>query len=166
MRKLAQLSSFVVALALIHAPIAAQEFRTTAQLRARFAHETEAVHKAKALQPLGDSEFKDIETALAEDKIPEALDILKLYVGEAQSCSKALEAKTSDPEKHPNGFKQLQISLRESLRRLDAAIVGLSADDRKPFVEIRGQLDEMDRHLIQQLFPKQPAHNEPAKPKR
>ncbi len=150
---------------MIHAPIAAQEFRTTAQLRARFAHETDGVHKAKALQPLGDSEFKDIEIALAEDKIPEALDILKLYVDEAQMCAKALEAKTSDPEKHPNGFKQLQISLRESLRRLDAAIVGLSADDRKPFVEIRGQLDEMDRHLIQQLFPKQPAHNEPANPK-
>jgi hypothetical protein len=155
----------VLVLAAILASVSAQEFRTTTQLRAHFTHETDAVHKAKLLQPLGDSEFKDVETELAEDKLPEALDILKLYVDEAQSCAKALEAKASDPEKHPNGFKQLQISLRESLRRLDAAIVGLSADDRKPFVEIRGQLDEMDRHLIQQLFPKQPGHNEPANSK-
>ena len=42
-------------------------------------------------------------------------------------------------------------------------IVGLSADDRTPFVEIRSQLDEMDRHLIQQLFPKQPERNDTGK---
>lgn len=162
MRKSSLSSAVVLAFAAIVAVASAQEFKTTAQLRARFTHETDGVRKAKALQPLGDSEFKDIDTSLAQDKIPEALEILKLYVDEAQSTAKALEAKTPDPEKHPNGFKQLQISLRQALRRLDAVIVGLSADDRKPFVEIRGQLDEMDRHLIQQLFPKQPGHSEPA----
>ncbi len=162
MRKSSLSSAVVLAFAAIVAVASAQEFKTTAQLRERFTRESDGVRKAKALQPLGDSEFKDIDTSLAQDKIPEALEILKLYVGEAQSTAKALETKTPDPEKHPNGFKQLQISLRQALRRLDAVIVGLSADDRKPFVEIRGQLDEMDRHLIQQLFPKQPGHNEPA----
>ena len=104
--------------------------------------------------------------ALANDKAAEALDILKKYIDETQSSEKALEEKFPDPEKHSNGYKQLQISLRGSLRRLDAMIVGLNEDDRKPFVEIRGQLDEIDRHLIHMLFPKQPANDGAGKPKR
>jgi hypothetical protein len=153
----AQLSSLALGLAIVVAPIAAQEYHSTEQWRAKFVRETDPVHKAKLLQPLGDSEFKDAEAALANEKTSEALSILKQYLDEAQSCEKALDEKFPDPEKHANGYKQLQISLRESLRRLDAMIVGLTEDERKPFVEIRSQLDAIDHHLIQQLFPKQPA---------
>jgi hypothetical protein len=91
---------------------------------------------------------------------------LKKYLDEVESCEKALEEKIPDAEKHANGYKQLQMSLRVSLRRLDAMIVGLTADERRPFVEIRGQLDEIDRHLIQKLFPKQSANDNAGKPKR
>ena len=156
MFSLAQLSSLAFGLAIVVAPLAAQEYHTTEQWRAKYVRETDPVHKAKLLLPLGDSEFKDAESALANEKLSEALNILKQYLDEAQSCEKELDAKFPDAEKHANGYKQLQISLRGSLRRLDAMIVGLTEDDRKPFVEIRGQLDEIDRHLIQQLFPKQP----------
>jgi predicted nucleic acid-binding Zn-ribbon protein len=163
--RFAQLSALALALAMVIAPLAAQ-LQTTDQWRAKFDHETDPVRKAKLLLPLGESEFKDAESALANDKAAEALDILKKYLDETQSCEKALEEKFSDPEKHSNGYKQLQISLRGSLRRLDAMIVGLNEDDRKPFVEIRGQLDEIDRHLIHMLFPKQPANDGAGKPKR
>jgi predicted nucleic acid-binding Zn-ribbon protein len=163
--RFAQLSALALALAMVIAPLAAQ-LQTTDQWRAKFDHETDPVRKAKLLLPLGESEFKDAESALANDKAAEALDILKKYLDETQSCEKALEERFSDPEKHSNGYKQLQISLRGSLRRLDAMIVGLNEDDRKPFVEIRGQLDEIDRHLIHMLFPKQPANDGAGKPKR
>jgi hypothetical protein len=164
--RFAQLSALALALAAITACLAAQEYHTTEQWRAKFEHEADPVHKAKLLLPLGESEFKDAESALASDKAAESLDILKKYLDEAQSCEKALEEKFPDAEKHSNGYKQLQISLRGSLRRLDAMIVGLNEDDRKPFVEIRGQLDEIDRHLIHILFPKQPANDGAGKPKR
>jgi predicted nucleic acid-binding Zn-ribbon protein len=161
-----QLSALALALAMVTACLAAQEYHTTEQWRAKFDHEADTVHKAKLLLPLGESEFKDAESALANDKAAEALDIVKKYLDEAQSCEKALEEKFPDAEKHSNGYKQLQISLRGSLRRLDAMIVGLNEDDRKPFAEIRGQLDEIDRHLIHMLFPKQPANDGAGKPKR
>ncbi len=166
MLRFAQLSALVLAVAMTTACLSAQEYHTTQQWRAKFDHEADPVHKAKLLLPLGESEFKDAESALANDKAAEALDILKKYIDETQSCEKALEEKFPDPEKHSNGYKQLQISLRGSLRRLDAMIVGLNEDDRKPFVEIRGQLDEIDRHLIHMLFPKQPANDGAGKPKR
>jgi hypothetical protein len=164
--RFAQLSALALALAMVAACLAAQEYHTTEQWRAKFEHEADPVHKAKLLLPLGESEFKDAESALASDKAAESLDILKKYLDEAQSCEKALEEKFPDAEKHSNGYKQLQFSLRGSLRRLDAMIVGLNEDDRKPFVEIRGQLDEIDRHLIHILFPKQPANDGAGKPKR
>jgi hypothetical protein len=164
--RFAQLSALALALAMVTACLAAQEYHTTEQWRAKFEHEADPVHKAKLLLPLGESEFKDAESALASDKAAESLDILKKYLDEAQSCEKGLEEKFPDAEKHSNGYKQLQISLRGSLRRLDAMIVGLNEDDRKPFVEIRGQLDEIDRHLIHILFPKQPANDGAGKPKR
>ena len=151
---------------MVTACLAAQEYHTTEQWRAKFDHEADPVHKAKLLLPLGESEFKDAESTLANDKAAEALDILKKYLEESQSSEKALQEKFPDAEKHANGYKQLQISLRGSLRRLDAMIVGLNEDDRKPFVEIRGQLDEIDRHLIHMLFPKQPANDGAGKPKR
>jgi hypothetical protein len=162
---LAPAGAIAIALALFVAPIAAQDFRTTDQLRAKFMHETDPAHQAKLLQPLGDSEFKDAQAAISDEKMPEALEIVKKYLDEAQTCDKALEAKYPAPEKHPGGFKDLQISVRESLRRLDSMIVGLSADDRTPLVEIRSQLEEMDRHLIQQLFPKDSTQSPKAKPK-
>ena len=166
MLRFPQLSALALALAIVTACLVAQEYHTTEQWRAKFDHEADPVRKAKLLLPLGESEFKDAESALANDKAAEALDILKKYLDEAQSCEKALEEKFPDAEKHSNGYKQLQISLRGSLRRLDAMIVGLNEDDRKPFVEIRGQLDEIDRHLIHILFPKQPANDGAGKPKR
>lgn len=166
MLRFAQFSVLALALAMVTACLAAQEYHTTEQWRAKFDHEADPVRKAKLLLPLGEAEFKDAEAALANDKAAEALDILKKYLDEAQSCEKALAEKFPDAEKHANGYKQLQISLRGSLRRLDAMIVGLNEDDRKPFVEIRGQLDEIDRHLIHMLFPKQPVNDEAGKPKR
>ena len=166
MLRIAQFSALALAFAMVTACLAAQEYHTTEQWRAKFDHEADPVRKAKLLLPLGEAEFKDAEAALANDKSAEALDILKKYLDEAQSCEKALEEKFPDAEKHANGYKQLQISLRGSLRRLDAMIVGLNEDDRKPFVEIRGQLDEIDRHLIHMLFPKQPANDGAGQPKR
>jgi hypothetical protein len=164
--RFAHISALILALAIASAPLAAQEYHTTEQWRAKFEHEADPVHRAKLLLPLGDSEFKDAENALANDNNADAIAILKKYLDETQSSEKALEAKFPDAEKHASGYKQLQISLRGSLRRLDAMIVGLNEDDRKPFVEIRGQLDEIDRHLIQMLFPKQPPNEAVGKPKR
>lgn len=125
-------------------------------LRSHFAKETDPIHKARLMVPLGDAEFQQIQSEAAEGNSSEALDLLKQYRDQVQECVKALDAKEPNPEKHPSGFKQLQISVRASLRRVDAVIVGLSGDEQKPFLELRKELEDLDRHLIRQLFPRQP----------
>jgi hypothetical protein len=129
---------------------------STAELRSRFTRETDPIRKAKLLVPLGEAEFRDILRDTDAEDFAEALAIFREYRDEARACQKALEGKEPDPEKHPNGFKQLQISLRQSLRRLSDIIVELPADEQKPFLDVRKDLDQMDRQLIHDLFPRRP----------
>jgi hypothetical protein len=137
-----------------------------AEFRARFARESDPLRKARMMPQYGDLEFQVIQDAIEEGNITGALEQLKKYRDEAQSCAKNLDAKEADPERHPAGFKQLQISLRGSLRRVEDIIVRLPSDDAKPFQELRKDLEELDRHLVHELFPRQPAvETAPPKPR-
>ena len=135
---------------------AMQPQNTTEGFRAKFTHEADPVHKAHILIQLGDAEFRDIQKEVGSDNDQAALAILQQYRDEAQACLKGLEATGRDPEKHPNGFKELQISLRESLRRLDRIIADLSGDEQNSFRDVRQDLEQMDLKLIHQLFPRRP----------
>jgi hypothetical protein len=135
---------------------AMQPQNTTEGFRTKFTHESDPVHKAHILIQLGDAEFRDIQKEVGSDNAEGALVILQQYRDEAQACQKGLEGTGRDPEKHPNGFKELQISLRESLRRLDHIIADLSGDEQKSFRDVREDLEQMDLKLIHQLFPRRP----------
>jgi hypothetical protein len=126
------------------------------EFRARFSQETDAVHRADAMPKLGDAEFDEITKNVDEGKLPEALAILKEYRDEVQSCEAGLDARKIDAERHPKGYKQLEISLRQSLRKLNRLLVSFTADEQAPFVEVRQSLEELNRHLIHELFPKGP----------
>ena len=136
-----------------------------AQLRSRFAQESDPVRKAKQLPSLGSAEFGRIQKEAGEGHLADALAVLQSYRDEARSCVKGLDATGVDAEKHSAGFKQLQISLRESLRRLDALLPGMTSDEQGPFLVVRRDLDEMNRHVIEELFPRRaPAGPQPARP--
>jgi hypothetical protein len=132
-----------------------------ADLRSRLSHESDPIRKAKLMPQLGNAEFQEIEKDFLEERLQDALTILQRYRDEAQSCEKELDAKSVDAEQHPGGFKQLQFSLRESLRRLDDLLVTLTNEDQAPFEPARADIDDMNRHLIHELFPRQPTTEAP-----
>jgi hypothetical protein len=135
-------------------------------LRGRYSRETDPVRKAKLLPKLGDAEFVAVQKQLADGNVTDALTAVRQYRDQAQSCLTALDAHESDPEKHSSGYKQLQISLRESLRRLNDMMASLTGDEQKPFRELRNDLEQLDRHVIHELFPRQPSgETGPGKPK-
>jgi hypothetical protein len=142
------------ALALI-AGLWAQQDRLS-QVQSRFDHETDAVHKAKLLPDLGNAEFQEVQRQVAAGNLSDAVTALEKYRDAARNCKKELDAKGVDAEKHPAGYKQLEISLRSSLRRIDDLVVGLASDEQKPFLDVRKEIQQMDRHVMQQLFPRQP----------
>lgn len=152
----------IVAIAVAAASISCSVFAQDRleDLRSRYGHEPNAVARAKLMRPLGDAEFAEIDKDVMQGKLAEALSMLESYRDEVKSCDEALDASGTDAEKHPAGFKQLQFSLRDSLRRLDAVIVNMTSDEQAPFLEVRRELSELNRHLIEHLFP----HPPPAKP--
>ncbi|HXQ25307.1 MAG TPA: hypothetical protein VN822_02760 [Candidatus Acidoferrales bacterium] len=125
-------------------------------LRARFAREPNPVQRAKLMPQLGEEEFRKIGAAVAAGRLPDAVAILNQYRSEVQLCEKGLEASGIDAEKHSAGFKQLEISLRETWRDLDELIVGLPRDEQAPFVDARQELSEVSQRLMRKLFPHEP----------
>jgi hypothetical protein len=87
--------------------------------------------------------------------------ILEQYRDQARLCVEGLDAKKINAAKHSSGFKQLQISVQEALRRLDEILPALTGDQQPPFLAVRDDLQKMDGHLVQELFPRAPVGNPP-----
>jgi hypothetical protein len=134
--------------------------QTPQLLQTKFDQEPDALRRSKMMMQLSRADFQSVSEQVAAGDNTDALKTLQQLVDDAQHCSDALDAKESNPEAHPAGFKQLQIATRESLRRLDDLTVGLVGDEQVPFLAIRKNLDQLNRHLIRELFPHQPLPRE------
>jgi hypothetical protein len=144
----------ILVTALVAGSLGAQD--RTAELRARFQKEPDPVRKARLVAPLADAEFRDMHVKIDAGELAAAAEIAGQVRDEARASKKLLDAKSRDVEAHPEGYKQLEISVRESIRRLDDIQVSLAKDDQKPLAEVRAELETLDREMIHQLFPKRP----------
>lgn len=130
--------------------------QTPQELQTRFEQEPDASRQAKLLIEMSRADFHIVNEQVAAGDNTDALKTLQQFIDDAQKCSVGLDAKEKNPESHPSGFKQLQIATRESLRRLDDMTVGLTSDEQEPFLALRKTLDQLNRHLIRELFPHEP----------
>ncbi|HEX4003884.1 MAG TPA: hypothetical protein VHX36_14635 [Candidatus Acidoferrales bacterium] len=133
-----------------------------AQFQARFERETDPVRRAKLMQRLGVDEFAKVQKDVSQGDIAEAGRVVDEYRDQARSCVGALDAKKINAAKHESGFKQLQISVQEALRRLDEILAELTADQQPEFAAARSELQKMNDHLVQELFPSSPPAKAPA----
>ena len=130
---------------------------TVPGFHARFQQEPDPIHRAEAMRKLGAAEFEEITKNFDAGNMPEALAILREYRDEIGNCEKALDARNINAEKHPRGYKQMEMSVRESLRKLRRLMVSLTADEQAPFAEVQQSLEELNRHLLRELFPNRPS---------
>jgi hypothetical protein len=137
------------------APAAILQTLTPQDLQAKFEQEPDVMRRARMLMDMSRADFLEIRDQVSKEKNAEALKTLQQLVDDMQQCSTALDAREPNPEGHPGGFKQMQIATRESLRRLDDLTVSMTADEQEPFLAIRKNLDQINRHLIHELFPHQ-----------
>jgi len=153
-------AAMAAALSLLPQPLHAQG--SADDLASRFEHDSNPIHRAKLLPKLGDTEFAIVRKAVSDGDVSAAVQVLRKYRDQAQSCLDGLDAQKTDAEKHPGGFKELQFSLRETLRRLDNLMGSLTRDEQDQFSTLRKDLEEMDKHLIHELFPRGADGSEPA----
>jgi len=154
--KLRLCTAAIASLALI-APLAAQD-RLAADA-ARYEQEPDPVRKARALAKLGDDQIDESRKQLKAGDDVGSLHTLEQYRDEIQHMAEVLKSTGVDAEKKPAGFKELQISLRENVRRIDDLILSLPVDKRPFFREVRTDLVKSQNELIDELFPRRPDRN-------
>jgi hypothetical protein len=131
--------------------LAAQD--SLAKDEALYQLEREPVAKARILAKMGRLEVELARADLKADKDEQALSDLEHYRDEVESVVEALSATGFNAEQHPSGFKELQISLRQMLRRVDD-LINLLPFDKKPwFQAVRSDLAKSQNVLIDALFP-------------
>ena len=146
----------VIAALVLAGPIVAQD--RLADDLARYQHETDPVRKARDLAKLGDEQIELAKKQLKEDEVA-SLHTLEQYRDEVHDTVAALNNMGVDAERKPAGFKELQISLRETIRRVDELIFGLNVDKRPFFRAVRNDLFADQNELIDRLFPRKPEHS-------
>ena len=115
-----------------------------------------AVARAKAIGKLGHEEYVAARKAIDAGRIEEALQLLKDYNDQTSETHDSLVKTGVDAEKHSNGFRQLQISVRERLRELRELTTRVAFEQRQPFEVLEKNLDALNQKLILELFPRQP----------
>jgi len=149
----------VIAALAVCAPLGAQD--RLAEDLAKYQHESDPVRKSRALAKLGDEQVDLAKKQLkAEDEVA-SLHTLEQYRDEVHDMVAALHGTGVDAEKKPAGFKELQISLRETIRRIDDLIFTLNVDKRPFFRVVRNDLFTDQNELIDELFPRKPDKSPP-----
>jgi hypothetical protein len=128
------------------------------ELQSRFDSETNAVRKAKMLQKLGDAQFDEAGRAeQAGDYTAMGLTMEK-YRDNVRAAAQALEQENPDAERHPNGYKQLEMHVQKGLRELDEFLLEAPEAFKPPLQLVRKDLLKLDDILLRRLFP---AHHKP-----
>ena len=150
----------VVASLLLCAPLAAQEDRLAEDL-AKYQHETDPVRKARDLAKFGEEQIEAAKKQLKAGDDVGSLHTIEQYRDEVGETISALKGLGVDAEKKPAGFKELQISLRVTIRRIDDLIFTLEVDKRPFFRSVRNDLQTEQNDLFDLLFPRRPDKNPP-----
>lgn len=133
--------------------VRAAEQESRAKYEAQYQVERDPVAKAKILAKLGHYEVEQARADLKADKDEESLADLEHYRDQVESTVQGLSALGVNAEQHPSGFKELQISLRETLRHIDELILQLPLDKKPWFQAVRSDLGNSQNSLIEALFP-------------
>ena len=115
--------------------------------------ETNPVQKAKLLAKLGPLEVDEAARRIGENQDEAAMASLERFRDDVRSTADALTAMQVNAARHPAGFKELQIGLRESLRRLGDLVLQVSSDQQPRFEALRSDLSATQNSLIEALFP-------------
>jgi len=139
-------------------PLSARVQSELANAKAHYESQSDPVGRAKALEKLSRAEIQAAREEADGGNVDAALQFLKDYYGQANGAHDALVKTGVNAEKHSNGFRQLQISVRVSMRAIREIAGQVPFTQRQPFEAVQQDLEALDHKLILELFPRQPGH--------
>jgi len=132
------------------------------ELQARFDSEANGVHKAKILQKLGDAEFEEADRAEKAGDYATVDLMMEKYRDNVRVASEALAKESPDGERHPNGYKQLEMHVQKGLREVDELLLIAPPEFKPPLQIVRRDLLGLDDRLLRSLFPRRHENKPPA----
>lgn len=152
--------------AIISLMLTPAQAQSVAELQARFDREISSVTKAKLLIKLGDAQFEEARRAGKEGDNNTVGFTLEKYRDNVRTALDALKKQHPDAEKHSNGYRQLEMHVKNGIREVEDSMLAAPAPYRPPLQIVRQDLIAMDEELIKLLFPRRPADQHPPTPPR
>ena len=136
-------------------PVLAQQ--SIAELQAHFDRENNSVKKAKFMVKLGEAQFEQARRAGKEGDNNAVDATMEKYRDNVRAALEALKKQHADAERHSNGYRQIEIHVKEGIREVEDSMLAAPAPYKPPLQIVRQDLIAMDEELIRMLFPHRPA---------
>ncbi len=149
----AGLPVWLAVLAMMLAGSCAQARDTEAQLVQRIQSEKNPVKKAKDEIKLAQLKLAEVQDAYSQGHIDAGVRLLSALVDAMKSSWKFLQESGRKASKHPEGFRELDIALRENVRALQDLGRTVSYFDRAPVTHAAQQLEQEREEVLHALFP-------------
>jgi hypothetical protein len=138
---------------LLPKPALARHHWTEAELNARIARENNPIKRAKLVMQLGRLQLTESSEAYNKGDIEHGAKLLEMYWRNMQQAWTVLKQTNRNPVKHPDGFKDLEINLREARRILQDLAQHVSYDVRDPVLKAESETAALRSKVILALFP-------------
>jgi hypothetical protein len=123
------------------------------QLQQRIQKEKNPVKKAKDEIKLARLKLAQVHDSYSRGQIEEGAKLLATFSDEMKTSWKLLQGSGRNAAKEPDGFRELEIELREDVRTLQDLERTVSYFDRAPLMNAEQELEKMRDEVIHAEFP-------------
>jgi hypothetical protein len=126
---------------------------TEQELLSRIKRENNPVKKAKYQIELGQLKLDAAIQAYAHDDVEHGERLLQDYLAQMHAAWNTLAGSGRQATKKPQGFRELDIALREDGRLINDLKQRTQYMDRQPIEKIALELEKLHEQVLQALFP-------------
>jgi len=159
------LSGFLLAIIVLSGSALGRE--SEAELLQHIQREQNPVRKARLEIKLADLKLQQAGAAYGKGDVEAGAKLLETFLGQMKSAWKALQESGRMAHKQPEGFKELDIALREDARSLEDLKRRIAYFDRGPVEKCIQEIEGIRSEVLHALFPaaKPRTGNAPAAPR-
>jgi hypothetical protein len=153
-RRCSQFAQTVLAGALALAICPPSYADKVSELQAHFDKEPHATTKVRILERLADAQFELASKADRDADFTTVGLTFEKYRDNVRVAFDLLKRQEPDAERHPGGYRQLELQARKGIREVEQTIVVVAPEMRPPLEIVQKDLIAMDDELIRLLFPR------------
>jgi len=134
------------------------------KLLAHIQSEHNPVKKAKYEVRLGQLKLKQAFESYGQGDFERSRNLLDEYLRRVKDAWETLATSGREASRKPQGYKELDIALREARRELEDFETRISFEERAAVEEVRKETEDLSNRVFNALFPSAPARKRTGSP--